>query len=150
MLRNTLRLNFCNLKIIHVLHPHYHKKIIWHTLKNKQKNMYVSIHKIIRVWRSPLIQVIIMKMKIKKKIGSHRYDINRPKSRHGQKYSKYKKCLIMMMLLCINQHLSNIWSWIHEKFKQHLGWVEKKVLLIKKKHVTIFAKKLHRICSTAF
>ena len=39
---------------------------------------------------------------------SHRYDINRPRSRHGHKYSKYKKCLSMMMLICIKQHLSNI------------------------------------------
>ena len=38
---------------------------------------------------------------------SHRYDINRPKSTHGHKYSKYKRCLSMMMLLCIKQHLSN-------------------------------------------
>ena len=30
---------------------------------------------------------------MKMKHRSHRYDINRPKSRHGQKYSKYKKCL---------------------------------------------------------
>ena len=39
---------------------------------------------------------------------SHRYDINRPSSRHGIKYSKYKKCLSMMMLIFINQHISNI------------------------------------------
>ena len=48
------------------------------------------------------------------------------------------------MLLCIKQHLSNIWSSIHEKVKQHWGWVEKKVLFIKKRvlsyteRVTIF------------
>ena len=27
MLSNTLRLNFCYLKIIHILHPHYYLKI---------------------------------------------------------------------------------------------------------------------------
>ena len=32
-----------------------------------------------------------MKMKIKIKNRSQRYNINRPRSRHGQKYSKYKK-----------------------------------------------------------
>ena len=32
-----------------------------------------------------------------------------------------------MMLLCIKQHLSNIWSSIHEKVKQHWAWVEKSV-----------------------
>ena len=87
-------------------------------------NKCVCIHEI--------IQLIIMKMKMKKKNRSHRYDINRPRSRHGHKYSKYKKCLSMMMLICIKQHLSNIWSSIHEKVKQHWGWVEKKALLIKK------------------
>ena len=25
-----------------------------------------------------------------------------------------------MMFMCNKQHLSNIWSWIHEKVKQHL------------------------------
>ena len=32
-----------------------------------------------------------MKMKIKNR--SHRYGINRPRARHGHKYTKYKKCL---------------------------------------------------------
>ena len=39
---------------------------------------------------------------------SHRYDMNKPRSRHGHKYSKNKKCLTVMMLICIKQHLSNI------------------------------------------
>ena len=64
-----------------------------------------------------------MKMKMKKR--SHKCDINISRSRHGHKYSKYKKCLIMIMLTCI--HLSNIWSSIHENVKQHWGWVEKSV-----------------------
>ena len=63
---------------------------------------------------------------------SHRYDKNRPRPRHVHKYSKYKMWLSMMMLICIKQHLSNILSSIHEKVKQHWGWVEKKALLIKK------------------
>ena len=33
----------------------------------------------------------------------------------------------MMMLKCIKQHLSNICRSIHEKVKQHWGWVEKSV-----------------------
>ena len=57
---------------------------------------------------------------------TNRYNINRPRSRYGHKYSKCKKCLSMMILICIKQHLSNIWSSIHEKVKQHWGWVEKK------------------------
>ena len=40
----------------------------------------------------------MMKMKMKMKNRSHRYDINRPKSRHGHKYNKYKNCLGMMII----------------------------------------------------
>ena len=105
MLSNTLRRNFCCMKIIHILHA----KIIEHIIENKKKNKCVWIHDIVRL--------IITKMKMKLRNRSHRYDINRPRSRHGPRYSKYKKCL---------QHLSNIWSSIHEKVKQHWGLVEKK------------------------
>ena len=45
--------------------------------KNKQENKCVCIHEI--------MQLIIMKIKKKKKNRSHRYDINRPRSRHGHK-----------------------------------------------------------------
>ena len=85
------------LTIVHILHPLYHPKIIGHTLKDKQKNKSICIHKIIRL--------IIMNMNMKKKNGSHRYNINRPRSRHGHKYSKFKTCLIMKILICIKQHL---------------------------------------------
>ena len=40
-------------------------------------------------------------MKMKMKERSQRYDINRPRARHEHKYSKYKKCLINMMLIYI-------------------------------------------------
>ena len=50
---------------------------------------------------------------------SPRYDINRPKSR----YSTHKKSL-KMLLICIKQHISNIWSSVHEKVKQHWHWGE--------------------------
>ena len=43
-----------------------------------------------------------------KKKRSQRYDINIPRLRHGRKYTKYKMCLIIMMVLGIKQHLSNI------------------------------------------
>ena len=46
MLNKTLRLNFCYLKIIHILHPGYHPKIIGHIPENKQENKYVFIHTI--------------------------------------------------------------------------------------------------------
>ena len=66
-------------------------------------------------------------MKMKLKHRSHRYDISRRRSRHGHKYSKYKKCFSITMLTCINQQAINIWSSIHEKVKQHWDWVEKSV-----------------------
>ena len=54
---------------------------------------------------------------MKMKNRSHRYDIHRPRSTHGHKYSKLKKCLLMTMLKQ------------PEKVKQHWEWVEKKCCL---------------------
>ena len=68
MLSNTLRLNFFYLKIIHILHPRYHP-ITAHILKNRLMNKCVCFHEIIRL--------VIMKMEMKMKNRSHRYDINR-------------------------------------------------------------------------
>ena len=31
----------------------------------------------------------------------------------------------MIILVCLKQHLSNIWNSIQEKVKQHWDWVEK-------------------------
>ena len=100
MLSNTLRLSFCYLKIIRILYPRYHPKIIGHILKNEQKSKCFCIHEIIRL--------IIMKMKMKMKNKSHIYYINRPSPRYGHKYSKYKTFLSMMVLICIKQRLSKI------------------------------------------
>ena len=41
------------------------------------------------------------------KYRSQRYGINRPSPRHGQKYTKYKMCLCIIMAICIKQHLKN-------------------------------------------
>ena len=49
------------------------------------------------------------------KIISQRYDINRPRPRQGSKYSEWKMCLKIIMVICIKQNLRNIWSSIHEK-----------------------------------
>ena len=97
-------LNFCHLKIMHhSSSTTLLSKIIGHILvKNKQKNKCVCFNEIIRL--------IIMKMEMKMKNTSHRYDINRTRFSHEHKYSKYKKHLSMTMLTCITQHLSNIWS----------------------------------------
>ena len=53
------------------------------------------------------------------------------KNRSHKNDIKYKKHLGMMMLICIKQHLNNICSSIHEKFKQRWDWLEKKALVIK-------------------
>ena len=89
MLSKTLRLNFCYLKVIHIVHPHYHGNMMGYILRNNQKEKCVCIHEIKRL--------IIMKMKIRMETRSHRYDINR----HGHKFSKYKKCLSMIVLIYI-------------------------------------------------
>ena len=68
-----------------------------------------------------------MKTKMKKKYRSPRYDKNRPRSRHGWKCSKYKKCLSMMIRICTKQHLNNIWISTHEKDMHYWSWVEKSV-----------------------
>ena len=49
-------------------------KIIGNILKNLQKNMYVCLNEV--------ISLMTMEMKLKMKSESHRYGINRPKSRH--------------------------------------------------------------------
>lgn len=56
----------------------FYPKIIGRILNNNLKNMFVCIYKI--------IQLIIMKMEMKKKNRSNRYDINRPRSTHEHKF----------------------------------------------------------------
>ena len=55
-----------------------------------------------------------------------RCDINTPRPRHRHKYTKYKMCFSIMMVMCIKQHLTSIWSSIHKKVKQRGDWVEKR------------------------
>ena len=71
-----------------------------------------------------------MKMKIRLKIKnrSHRYDINRPHSRMDINILNIK-CINVMVATCAKQHLSNVWSSIHEKVKQNGRWFEKKCCL---------------------
>ena len=45
-----------------------------------------------------------MKMRLKMKNGSHRYDINKTRPRYGHKYTKYEICCSMMMVMCNKQH----------------------------------------------
>ena len=41
------------------------------------------------------------------KLSSQRYNIKRSRPTHGQKYTKYKMCLNIMMGICMKQHISN-------------------------------------------
>ena len=86
MLSTSLRLNFCGLKIIHIPHPHYHPRIIGHTLKNKQKSMCVCIHEIIRV--------TIMKMKMNMNNSRIHEKVKQQKKR-----CLFKKTCIQLKLL---------------------------------------------------
>ena len=47
-------------------------------------------------------------MRLEMKNRSHRYDITRPRPRHGHKYTTHKICLSLMMAIFIKQYLSNI------------------------------------------
>ena len=58
---------------------------------------------------------------------------NRTVIKHGHKYAKHKMCFHMVMVMCKKQHLSNIWSYIHEKAKQQWGWVEESLAYINKR-----------------
>ena len=64
-------------------------------------------------------------MRLKKKNRSDIYDTNRRRPMDTNILNI--KCTNMMMNIYIKQHLSNILSSIHEKDKQHWGWVEKSV-----------------------
>ena len=99
------------LKIILFLHP----KIIGYILIHVEK---ISV--------CVVLCLVMMKMRLKIKNRSQKYYINRPTSKHGHNSTKYKMCFSITMLICTKQHLSNIWSTIHERVKQHGGWVEKK------------------------
>ena len=69
------------MKIICFLHPRYHPKIIGDILNENEAGT--------------------------EKNKSGRYDINRPRHKHGHKYNKYKMCLGILKAICIKQHLSN-------------------------------------------
>ena len=89
----------------------YHPKITGDILRNKQNDKCVCTHEI--------TQLSIMKMKLKIKTSSHRYDITRPWSRNEHKHDKYKKRL-------------SIWNSIHEKLSNTEAEVKKSLAFIKK------------------
>ena len=45
------------------------------------------------------------------KSRSQRHDINVPRPRHEQKYTKYKLCLSIMMVICIKPLFHNVEKW---------------------------------------
>ena len=49
----------------------------------------------------------LIRIRLKMKNRSHRYNINRPKPRHGQRHTKYKM-FQDNLVTCIKQHLNNI------------------------------------------
>ena len=55
------------------------------------------------------------------------YSIIRPRPRHGHKYTKYKIYLSIIMVICITQHLSNIWSRIHKNLSNTEAELKKSV-----------------------
>ena len=55
----------------------------------------------------------------KNEICKQRYDINRPRPIDGPRYTKYKMCPSIMMVICIKKLLSNILSSTQEKVKKH-------------------------------
>ena len=44
----------------------------------------------------------MMKMRLKKDNRSSRYNINRPRQRHGHQYTKYKMCHNRMIVIYID------------------------------------------------
>ena len=79
-------------------------------------------------------------MRLKKKNGSPKYDMNRPRPRHGHEYTKYKMFFNIMILECIKQHLSNVWSSIHEKFTNTEVELKKSVAYKKSVYIIICKK----------
>ena len=80
------------MKTICFVYQRYHPKIIENILKNVKKQ--VRLFK-----RDYMINDKEMKNR------SHRQNINRPRRRHGHKYTKYKLYLSVMMVICTKQHL---------------------------------------------
>ena len=56
-------------------------------------------------------------MKLEIKNRSKRFEITWPRSGCGNKYTKHKMCISIMIVIYIKQHLSNIYSTIYNKVK---------------------------------
>ena len=60
---------------------------------------------------------------------------------NSYEYTNYKKRLSMMMVVYNKQHLSSIWSWIHEKLSNTEAQLKKRVVYNKKREVRDFLAK---------
>ena len=56
-----------------------------------------------------------------------RDDINIIRQILEHKYTKYKMLMMVVMVMCNKQHLSNIWSWIHLKVNTTVAELKKRV-----------------------
>ena len=79
---------------------------------------------------------MVMKMRLKMKTRSQRYNIKRPRPKHGPKYTKYKMCCSIMMVICIKQYLSLFEAQFIKKlsnteaeFKKSVAYKKKRVLI---------------------
>ena len=93
-----------------------------HILKNRQKNKYACIHQ--------MTQLLITKMKMKmKKDHIYTTKIDLGQGIDTNIVINIRGVSVWWSSFCIKQHLSNTWSSIHDKAKQHWGWPEKKVCI---------------------
>ena len=74
-----------------------------------------------------------MKMKMKIKNRSYRYDINGPRSRHGHKYSKYRKGLVWWCLCLSSNTYATFEGQFMKKFSNTEAELKKKRCLEKKR-----------------
>ena len=70
------------------------------TLSKNNKRYFKNFSKNKCVGFDDFIWLLTMKMRLKMKNKSQRYDLNRPRPRRGHKYTKYKMCLSEMMVIC--------------------------------------------------
>ena len=55
-----------------------------------------------------VIRLTAMKMRLKMKNRSRRYDIIKLRPGHRHRYTKYKRCLCIIMVISIKQHLNKM------------------------------------------
>ena len=84
-------------------------------------------------------------MWLKMKYRSQIYNINRYRTRHGYKYTKYKMYLTVMKRISIKQHLTNIRSSIMKKFSNTESELKKSVANNKRACVLRHSRNLEEV-----